>query len=212
MLTAQLIAAVLLALSPRLWRLRQRYDEAALAPITEAPHANPGDESLKLQLAAWLADGAGNGATALPWAHPAAPVPLSCARAPACTASAVRHFGYRLAGYHQLDERSRLGGMAYRIGVQLRPVLWFLPRRADEPWDDAWLADVDETRLAALARWVPRRPTLIVLDNPASGLAARVMAALDHAARHGDHPVRLLILGDDTTKLPLAVRALKPSR
>ena len=133
MLTAQLIAAVLLALSPRLWRLRQRYDEAALAPITDAPHANPGDESLKQQLAAWLADGAGSGATALPWAHPAAPVPLSCARAPACTASAVRHFGYRLAGYHQLDERSRLGGMAYRIGVQLRPVLWFLPRRADEP-------------------------------------------------------------------------------
>ena len=102
--------------------------------------------------------------------------------------------------------------MAYRIGVQLRPVLWFLPRRADEPWDDAWLADVDETRLAALARWVPRRPTLIVLDNPAAGLAARVMTALDHAAQHGDHPVRLLILGDDTAKLPLAVRALKPSR
>ena len=41
---------------------------------------------------------------------------------------------------------------------------------------------------------------------------ALVRHVLDYAAQHGDHPVRLLILGDDTTNLPLPVRALKPAR
>lgn len=107
----------------------------------------------------------------------------------------VRHFGYRLAGYHQLDERSRLGGTLYRIGVQLRPLAWFLPRRDNEPWDDAWLDAVDEVRLAALAVWLPRRPTLIVLDHPAAGITARVMHALRFAEKNADQPVRVLILG-----------------
>ena len=71
---------------------------------------------------------------------------------PAGHAPAVRHFGYhRLAGYHQLTRRSRVGGILYRLGVQLRPLVWFLPRRPDEPWDDAWLARPTLARLAALA-------------------------------------------------------------
>ena len=69
-----------------------------------------------------------------------------------------------------------------------------------------------ETRLAALARWLPRRPTLIVLDDPADDLAARVIHALSHAAQNGDQPVRLLILGGNATAtLPLPVRVLKTS-
>ena len=113
---------------------------------------------------------------------------------PAGTAPTVRHFGRQPAGYHQLDTRSRLGGILYRIGVQLRPLAWFLHRRADEPWDDAWLGAADEARLPALARWLPRRPTLIVVEQPDGGFTPRVLAALSHAARYGDQPVRLLIL------------------
>lgn len=197
MLTGGLVLAVaaLVAVAPRLPRLRRRYDSNALAPITGKPDADPGDENLKRRLAAWVMEGAGNGATLLPWTNPAAPCTLSCAMVTAEAALTVRHFGYRLAGYHQLDERSRLGGTLYRIGVQLRPLAWFLPRRDNEPWDDAWLDAVDEVRLAALAVWLPRRPTLIVLDHPAAGITARVMHALRFAEKNAAQPVRVLILG-----------------
>ncbi len=191
MLSAILAAAAALALAPRLPRLRQRYDDTALAPIDGAADRRD-NPALTRQLAAWAAQGAGNGATLLPWARPKVPVPLAIARVAASEATAVRHFGYRLAGYHQLDERSRLGGILYRIGVQLRPLAWCLPRRADEPWDDAWLGTADAPRLAALSRWLPRRPTLIVVAD--ARLAAPLEAALAHAARHGDQPVRLLVL------------------
>lgn len=197
MLTGGLVLAVaaLVAVAPRLPRLRQRYDSNALSPIAGKPDADPGDENLKRRLAAWVREGAGNGATLLPWANPTVPSTLSCAMLAADAGLTVHHFGYRLAGYHQLDERSRLGGILYRIGVQLRPLAWFLPRRSDEPWDDAWLETVDETRINALARWLPRRPTLIVLDHPAAGITTHVLQALRFAEEHADQPVRLLILG-----------------
>jgi len=194
-LSAALAAAMALAIAPRLPRLRQRYDDTALAPIDGAADRRD-NPALTGQLAAWAARGAGTGSTLLPWARPAVPTPLATARVSASDAAAVRHFGYRLAGYHQLDARSRLGGILYRIGVQLRPLAWCLPRRADEPWDDAWLTAADAPRLPALARWLPRRPTLIVLAD--AHLAGPVEAALAHAARHGDQPVRLLVLDPAT--------------
>ena len=193
MLSTVVATALLAAVATRLPRLARRYDGAALAPIAGRPDGAV-DAALTRALQAWVADGAGSGATPLPWLRPTLPQPLSCARVPAGAAATVRHFGYHLAGYHQLDARSRLGGILYRLGVQLRPLLWFLPRRADEPWDDAWLSVADEGRLAALARWLPRRPTLIVLDQPVGGLTARVLAALSLAARRGEYPVRVLVL------------------
>lgn len=186
-----------LAVAPRLGRLRQRYDRAALSPIVSRPAADPGDEALKQRLTAWAAEGAGSGATLLPWSAARVPLAFACLHLPAAAENAVHHFGYRLAGYHQLDERSRVGGLLYRIGTQLRPLAWFLPRRPDEPWDDAWLSGVDEAQLAALAAWQPRRPTLVVLVHPSAALAARLEALLNTAARHAEHPVRLLIVDAD---------------
>lgn len=201
-------AALLIAVAPRLPRLRERYDTAALQPITGQPMDNFGPAPLDKVLQDWVMDGAGSGATLLPWHFPAAPCPLACAIINPTHRHRVHAFGYRLAGYHQLETRSRLGGIAYRIGVQLRPLLWFLPRRNDEPWDDAWLNEVDEARLAALARWQPRRPTLIVLDSPIEGAAARVLETLQAGLRRrlSQHPVRLLILDDaDLTKTASAI-------
>lgn len=195
MLTTGLgLATVLAALAPRLYRLRERYDDVALQPITGVPAADTGHTVLHAQLKNWIMDGAGHGATWLPWSAPTLPRPLSCAIVPPTERTAVHHFGYRLAGYHQLDARSRVGGIVYRICVQLRPLAWFLPRQADEPWDDAWLTHLDEARLTALAHWQPRRPTLIVLDQPNASTAARVVASLGHAVLHSRHPVRLLVV------------------
>ena len=195
------VALGVLALAPRLPRLARRYDTAALAPIDGTP-ADAADSPLLHRLDAWVAKGTGHGATLLPWSRPAVPTPLAIAFTPASHARAVHHFGYHLAGYHQLTRRSRIGGICYRIGVQLRPLLWFLPRRADEPWDDAWLARADDTRLEALGRWLPRRPTLIVLEGEAAAGAGRVAQALAHAVKSGDQPVRLLVLGKKPTNTP----------
>lgn len=193
-----------IALAPRLPRLRRRYDRAALQPLTRRPDMNPGDERLKLELAAWARTGAGHGATLLPWQNPRVPLPLALRSVEGRHENTLLHFAYRLAGYHQLDERSRLGGLIYRIGVQLRPLLWFAPRRADTPWDDCWLTAVDAPRLLALARWKPRRPTLIVLDRLQPTEVSRVMEALTHAASLTEQPIRVVVLGrdDQTGKTP----------
>ena len=79
MLSAVLAAAAALALAPRLPRLRQRYDDTALAPIDGAADRRD-NPALTRQLADWAAQGAGNGATLLPWARPKVPVPLAIAR------------------------------------------------------------------------------------------------------------------------------------
>lgn len=197
-----LAAAALLALAPRLPRLARRYDRQALTPIDSEPAAGPEDSALMQRLADWVRDGAGSGATLLPWSRPRVPLPFACLHLAASAENPVRQFGYRLAGYHQLDERSRAGGLLYRIGVQLRPLAWFLPRRPDEPWDDAWLGALDEARLAALARWRPRRPTLIVLAPAAAACAAQLCEQLSQAARQGEHPVRLLILENQSVPPP----------
>ena len=68
----------LLALAPRLPRLARRYDGAALAPIEGTP-AETADPRLLQRLATWAAEGAGHGATLLPWSRPALPVPLAIA-------------------------------------------------------------------------------------------------------------------------------------
>jgi hypothetical protein len=198
------VALGLLVLAPRLPRLARRYDAAALAPI-DGPPADAADSPLLHRLDAWVAKGTGHGATLLPWSRPAVPIPLAVAFTPASHARAVHRFGYHLAGYHQLTRRSRVGGILYRIGVQLRPLAWFLPRRADEPWDDAWLAQADAARLEALARWLPRRPTLIVLEGEAAESAGRVAQALEHAAKNGEQPVRLLILGKKPAQSPAGI-------
>ncbi|NML24717.1 hypothetical protein [Zoogloea dura] len=186
-----------IALAPRLPHLRRRYDTAALQALTRRPDANPGDERLKLELAAWARTGAGNGATLLPWQRPRVPLPLAIRSVEGRHENTLVHFAYRLAGYHQLDERSRLGGLIYRIGVQLRPLLWFAPRRPGTPWDDCWLTAVDAPRLLALARWRPRRPTLIVLDRLQPAEVSRVMEALTHAASLADQPIRVVVLSRD---------------
>lgn len=205
MLTSTLLfsaAAAGALLAPRLGRLRQRYDKAALVPI-DAAAPRERDNALVRSLAEWVYAGAGHGATLLPWGRPALPTPLAIARIGAHREAAVRHFAYRLAGYHQLDERSRASGIMYRIGVQLRPLAWFLRWRGDEPWDDAWLTQVNSERLTALKNWRPRRPTLIVLTAP--NAANALIDALQHAAQHGDRPIRLLILerGGSATLRPV---------
>ena len=72
------------------------------------------------------------------------------------------------------------------------------------PWDTAWLTlsekQSDATRpdqptiTAALADWWPRRPTALLLDDPAPDEACRVVTMLQNRQRAFRHAVRLLIV------------------
>lgn len=183
-----------LLIVPRLPRLRSRYDQAALCPITGKPALHPGDERVKVRLGAWAFDGAGSGATLLPWSRPRVPTPFSRLDIPPEEQNSAHQFGYRLAGYHQLDERSRLGGLLYRIGVQVRPLALCLPRSKHTPWDDAWFDEVRPSQWTALESWQPRRPTLIVLTGLASAQAARMETQLRNTSRRSEYPIRLLVV------------------
>ena len=185
---AALAGGLALLLLPRLGRLRTRYDTAALHPLPgDAPADDP---ALVQRLTAWARDGMGCGATVLPTAQPHVPRPLAVAWADAAAADSVQHAAYRLAGYHQLDTRSRLGGLLYRVGVQLRPLLWCVPLAADAPWDDAWFAAGSTLPLDALRAWRPRRPTVIVVADATQ--VATLVNALTGTPAHGGHALRLV--------------------
>lgn len=164
-LAATVAGGLVLLLLPRLGALRARYDDAALRPLPGDAPAE--DTDLVRRLHTWAQDGRGRGATLLPWARPRVPVPLAVAWVEAAGTASVQHGVYRLAGYHQLDTRSRLGGLLYRVGVQLRPLLWCLPRATDAPWDDAWFGAGATLPVEALRAWHPRRPTVIVVADAA---------------------------------------------
>lgn len=117
-----------------------------------------------------------------------------------------------------LAQRARLGGNKkepfrerlsrwWRIAVQLEFC------RETDPWDAGWLlageapshlqgaypgwtarAKVDPIRREALKAWRPRRPTLLLLDDPHLGDAKAVIEELEVQSRQFRHPVRLLIV------------------
>ena len=77
-----------------------------------------------------------------------------------------------------------------------------------DPWDAGWVVAAserggllrrqnsrfDDGSLARLKAWRPRRPTVLVLDDPRPGDASRVINALLDGARRYRHPVRLIVV------------------
>lgn len=96
-----------------------------------------------------------------------------------------------------------------RLLVKWRELQWWRPRQPADPWD-AGCVIPDTGGLAALARFQPRRATLIVADRlPAQALQQAIAALKRNSAGFG-HPVRLLVLADqlpdglaDSTTVPL---------
>ena len=80
------------------------------------------------------------------------------------------------------------------------------PCREGEPWDVGWIDPHAHAKAAMEARasleeiapllreWQPRRPTLLLLDDPYRGDALQTLRALNEHARQFRHPVRLLIV------------------
>ncbi len=193
---ASLAALIALALVPRLLGLRRRYDLAALCPVPQPQSGAP----LPTALAHWAREGCGDGRTPTPWAEAQPPCPLAWQALGAEARPGLLQLCYTLAGYPELDRRSPTQAKLYRLKVQLWPLLWCAPQDA-LPWDDGWLdsAHLDAARMAALARWRPRRATLIVLDGLLAPQAQALRQTLEAQAAHYRQPVRVLECGTRAT-------------
>lgn len=101
-------------------------------------------------------------------------------------------WGLLLDGTRQLQAVGRVGGAALRLRVKLQDALSALSGHPHGVWDSGLLAGTPAA-WQALARWVPRRATFIVVQAaPALPGALQVLAARSQAFAH---PVRLLVLG-----------------
>ena len=111
---------------------------------------------------------------------------------------------YQLA--RDLARRDLLGGdpakatLRWRLGVYSRQVGLRLRRRESDPWDAGLLVKSEDDNgfehfCARLAQWRPRKPTILLLDDPHVDWSHRVWRALTSAdaARSFAHPVCLLV-------------------
>ncbi|MDP2007396.1 MAG: hypothetical protein Q8K45_17105 [Rubrivivax sp.] len=190
-----------------------RYDRAALRP----PDLLPPTQTQALQqhpawpaLRGWCLRGSGPGTR--PWARPGA-LPaveerFSVAhlqgdddnglKALATALCLERDGSLQLQGCTTAAARLRLRGL-----TKLHDVMWWRARLPADAWDSGHLID-SLAGLQALARFTPRRATLLVAGNlPAPTLQA-VVTDLHARQVHWAQPVRLLVLSKSRLPAELA--------
>ncbi|WP_347279071.1 hypothetical protein, partial [Plasticicumulans sp.] len=122
----------------------------------------------------------------------------------------ARAFGQRQTfgdGVPAVRRPGRIRLLKRRMACTLRRWLPFA-RTQHDPWDSGLLIAHDrfslDHHLEELACWLPRRPTLLILDDPRIGAGGRVIQALEAAKHRFWYPVRLLIVDQFITPdLPL---------
>ncbi|MFD2233554.1 hypothetical protein [Phaeospirillum tilakii] len=102
-----------------------------------------------------------------------------------------------------------LGGADPEAGWKAAaPATVQFPWTGCDPWDAWWLVSppgedpvshdgrqaFDGGLIAQLSCWRPRRPTLLLLDDPRDGDAAQIVAALQKSETQFRHPVRLIVM------------------
>ena len=99
-----------------------------------------------------------------------------------------------------LSSNNRQVSNTYRLKLRLKSwlrIIWGPAKRSRfDPWDAGWLdfRGKGESLLAALATWAPRRPTVLLLDDPPPGCASLYIGVLQNASLQWKHPVRLIII------------------
>lgn len=197
------------ALRAWLATLSARYDGAVMrdAPPADpavAADTDPADAAqtsdLDAALRAWCEHGSGDGRAPLwrPWALPDLPEPLRVARwapgaGPPARVEALMRELDRNAELATLAARSRLASLRLRLAVKWRELRWWRPRHPQQPWDTGYLRGGAQAQ-AQLARFRPRRPTLMVAQGLPEAELAQVLAALQTAQAMYRHPVRVLLL------------------
>ncbi|MBL0919835.1 MAG: hypothetical protein IBJ14_14125 [Hydrogenophaga sp.] len=166
-------------------------------------------EALRL----WIDTGAADGYWGHVWPRKPAPhrttdwQPLSFALLTGANgvgkSSMALHFSKQISWGTDLSDSTVPRKMAWHdwLSAWSRTVLPWRRRRAGDPWDVGVLVPHDQAMVEALRHWEPRRPTLLLIDEPSS--AATECLKILEARRHVFwHPVRVLLLDQS---LPLAL-------
>ncbi len=147
----------------------RRFDTALMQP--PAPGGTP-DAALLAALRAWCEAGA------------FAPMSLPLAVARAAPHPGLDAAACALDGSHALARLGRWRGLAWRLALQLRAP------RPDDPWDCGWWCG----GTAAAAAFRPRRPTLLLLREPAPEALAALLATLRSQSADYALPLRVLVV------------------
>lgn len=153
-------------------------------------------------LAAWVETGTGDGYRKAFWRRPELPQPFSWAVLAGPNGQGktqlAREFARALAQRDRLGDGGRPLPLAERLRRRIqawpawwRRCNWDAPRAADAPWDAGALPPGDPGRRGRLDAWRPRRPTLILVDEPQEEDWGLIELLLKNAADF-HHPVRLL--------------------
>ena len=105
------------------------------------------------------------------------------------------HFAKQISGSLRRSElvRHRRTVLLESLGTWFRTVLPWRRRCAGDPWDVGVLVPYDQAMVAALRQWEPRRPTLLLIDEPSSS-AGECLKVLEARREVFWHPVRVLLL------------------
>lgn len=115
-----------------------------------------------------------------------------CLSAPACAAASIAPqpgldaFAGVLDGSERLARLGRWRGLLWRLEVKLKDLIPGRAPQPSDPWDCGWL---QPGAAARLARWQPRRPTLILCTEAEA--EAQVLSQLPISPVK---PLRLLIV------------------
>ena len=155
------------------------------------------------QLRDWCFNGVGTGAAPLllPNAIPPMAQPLSIAvwdRAPPPQQAAQQNQLNAFMG--QLDGTGLLltcsgpwARLGLRLRIKLREACWWRARKASDPWDCGFL-QTNDTVVARLRAFSPRRATLIVVQDASTQTLRDSIATLQQQQERFSHPVRLLLI------------------
>lgn len=116
----------------------------------------------------------------------------------AVAAQQIEDFSRHLDGSDRLTAaRGALGGLVLRIQVKCQDAMWWRARQPGDPWDCGyWVCEPAVQQ--ALHRFRPRRATLMVAHAWPADALAKALETLSTQSAGFQHPVRVLVTGDDT--------------
>lgn len=182
--------------------LRARYDSAALLPPQPACDPKPHDALAWQSLLDWCLTGSGPGTLPLfspllqPRALPLVDTRFSIAtlEGPGADALATLLALERDGSLQLLACNGAAGRIRLRAATKLHDLAWWRPRQRSDAWDSGSLI-ASEAGLQALARFAPRRATLVVAQQLGDAHLQRAVATFQRRQAGFAHPVRLLIVG-----------------
>ncbi|MDO9073473.1 MAG: hypothetical protein Q7U73_09410 [Rubrivivax sp.] len=197
--------------------LSARFDIAALRPPAALPAGqvrhpaqdHPGWPALHR----WCLDGAGPGTRSF-WSPASAPtigLRFAVATLVGADIATQRALSQALClerdGSLQMQACHTWGRLQVRGATKLHDAMWWRARQPTDAWDCGYVIDTPGG-LQALARFVPRRATLMVADGLPPQALATVAAGLQARQAQFTHAVRLLAIGARTMTEGLAATTI----